>query len=64
MGGIECLKAAVQDIKVGRVDGAIVGVSNVIMFPDLSQHWLGLNKLSSDGTCKPFQQDGNDFFFI
>ncbi|XP_065203846.1 fatty acid synthase-like [Planococcus citri] len=61
VGGIECLKSAVHDIKVGRVDGAIVGVSNVIMFPDLSQHWLGLNKLSPDGTCKPYQEDANGY---
>lgn len=59
VGGMECLRQAVHDIKVGRVEAALVGVSNVIVFPELSQHWLGLGKLSPDGTCKPFQENGN-----
>lgn len=55
---MECLKQAVHDIKVGRIESALVGASNVIVFPDLSQHWKEIGKLSADGSCYPFQEDG------
>lgn len=62
VGGVECLKHAVHDIKIGRIESALVGVSSVILYPDLSLHWMGLEKLSPDGTCNPFQEDGKRKF--
>lgn len=58
IGGMECLTRAVDDIRKGRVENALVGVTNVITFPDLSQHWLKLGKLSPDGSCYPFEETG------
>lgn len=58
IGGIACLTRAVDDIRKGRVESALVGVTNVITFPHLSQHWMRLGKLNPDGSCHPFEETG------
>lgn len=58
IGGIEVLKQAINDIEKGRSEAALVGVTNVIWCPDMAKHWIGLNKLSVDGTCRSFDENG------
>lgn len=57
-GGIEILKQAMYDISTGRVDHAIVGVSNLLLNSNLNSLFHGLNKLSSDGKTRSFDQMG------
>lgn len=48
------------DISTGRVDHAIVGVSNLLLNSNLNSLFHGLNKLSSDGKTRSFDQMGKD----
>lgn len=59
IGGVEVLKQAVDDVAKGRVEAALVGVTNVIWHPGMGLHWIGLDKLSSDGVCRSFDENGN-----
>lgn len=58
IGGIEILKQAANDVAKGRVEAALVGVTNVIWHPDMAKHWIGLEKLSVDGMCRSFDENG------
>lgn len=58
IGGIEALKQAVDDIAKGRIDTALVGVSNIILQPETSKQWTELGKLSIDGMCRSFDENG------
>jgi phthiocerol/phenolphthiocerol synthesis type-I polyketide synthase C len=58
IGGIEILKQAADDVAKGRIKAALVGVTNVIWHPDMAKHWIGLDKLSPDGICKSFDENG------
>jgi Polyketide synthase modules and related proteins len=57
-GGIEVLRQAVQDISEGRVDTAIVGVSNLLLNANLNSLFQGLNRLSPDGKTRSFDHLG------
>uniref|UniRef100_A0A8D8PTU4 Fatty acid synthase n=1 Tax=Cacopsylla melanoneura TaxID=428564 RepID=A0A8D8PTU4_9HEMI len=60
-GGIEVLKQAVGDIVSGRVDSAIVGVSNLLLNPKLNALFQGLNRLSPDGKTRSFDDQANGY---
>lgn len=58
IGGIEILKQAATDVAKGRIKAALVGVTNIIWHPDMAKHWIGLDKLSADGICRSFDENG------
>ncbi|KAI5698921.1 hypothetical protein M8J76_008538 [Diaphorina citri] len=60
-GGIEVLRQAVQDISEGRVDTAIVGVSNLLLNANLNSLFQGLNRLSPDGKTRSFDHLANGY---
>lgn len=64
IGGIEILKQAADDVAKGRTKAAFVGVTNIIWHPDMAKHWIGLDKLSSDGICKSFDENGMHYAII
>ncbi|GAB0087166.1 Fatty acid synthase [Sergentomyia squamirostris] len=52
---------AFQDMRAGRCDAAIVAGCNVNMQPTTSLQFQKLGMLSSDGTCKTFDQNGSGY---
>lgn len=52
------MKQAAEDIAKGRINAALVGVTNIIWHPDMAKHWIGLEKLSADGMCRSFDENG------
>uniref|UniRef100_A0A2S2QQD5 Fatty acid synthase n=1 Tax=Sipha flava TaxID=143950 RepID=A0A2S2QQD5_9HEMI len=61
IGGIEILKQAADDVAKGRVETALVGVTNIIWHPDMAKHWIGLEKLSVDGICRSFDENASGY---
>ncbi|XP_050431818.1 fatty acid synthase-like [Adelges cooleyi] len=61
IGGIEILRQAVEDVAKGRVKSALVGVTNIIWYPDMAKHWMGLDRLSDDGICRSFDENANGY---
>ncbi|KAL1458881.1 hypothetical protein MTO96_043396, partial [Rhipicephalus appendiculatus] len=52
------LNEAVQALRSGRCEAAIVGGSNVTLAPARSLHYQRLGMLAHDGKCKAFDADG------
>lgn len=55
------LAQALNDIKEGRCDSAIVGTSNLILKPSKTVQLSKLNVLSDDGACKTFDKAANGY---
>ncbi|KAL1484915.1 hypothetical protein MTO96_032291 [Rhipicephalus appendiculatus] len=55
------LNEAVQALRSGRCEAAIVGGSNVTLAPAVSLHFQRLGMLAPDGKCKAFDADGDGF---
>lgn len=55
------LDEAVSAIKAGKCDSALVGGSNLILRPGVSNGFNKLNMLSPDGACKSFDDSGNGY---
>ncbi|KAL3237288.1 hypothetical protein MRX96_022055 [Rhipicephalus microplus] len=55
------LNEAVQALRSGRCEAAIVGGSNVSLAPAVSLHFQRLGMLAHDGKCKAFDADGDGF---
>lgn len=64
IGGIEILKQAAENVAKGRTTAALVGVTNIIWHPDMAKHWIGLEKLSLDGICRSFDNNGLRYYII
>ena len=56
--GFMALHNAIQDIRRGDCDAAIVGASNLLMKPHTSLQFLRLGALSPDGQSKCFDSSG------
>lgn len=59
--GLESLRQAYNDIREGRVNSALVGVSNLLLNPKLNHLFDGMNRLSPDGKTRSFDQDANGY---
>ncbi|XP_063374586.1 fatty acid synthase-like [Cydia amplana] len=55
------LAQALNDIKEGRCDAAIVAGVNVCLDPSMSQNFLSLNMLAKDGRCAAFDESGQGY---
>ena len=55
------MDCAVQSIRSGACDSAIVGGVNLTLKPNNSVDFLRLNMLSSEGKCKSFDSSGNGY---
>ncbi|XP_021358822.1 fatty acid synthase-like [Mizuhopecten yessoensis] len=55
------LDQALQAIRVGQCDAAIVGGSSIILKPLTSLQFQKLGMLSPEGTCKSFDAEGNGY---
>ncbi|XP_037571297.2 LOW QUALITY PROTEIN: fatty acid synthase-like [Dermacentor silvarum] len=55
------LNEAVQALRSGRCEAAIVGGSNVTLEPTASLFFLRLSMLSEEGKCKAFDSDANGY---
>lgn len=55
------LDEAVSAIQAGKCDNALVGGSNLILRPGVSNGFNKLNMLSPDGACKSFDDTGNGY---
>ena len=55
------LNQAVDDIRSGHCDAAIVGGVNLTLDPITSLQYFKLNMLSPDGHCKSFDASGNGY---
>ncbi|XP_061706672.1 fatty acid synthase-like [Cydia pomonella] len=55
------LAQAVNDIKVGRCDAAIVAGVNICLDPATSQNFFSLNMLGKDGRCASFDESGRGY---
>ena len=55
------MDCAVQAIRSGSCDAAIVGGVNLTLKPNTSVNFLRLNMLSPDGACKSFDVSGNGY---
>ncbi|XP_033100036.1 fatty acid synthase-like [Anneissia japonica] len=59
--GLLCLENAVQAIRNGQCDAAIVGGLNVLLKPQNALQFLRLGMLSPHGACKSFDVEGNGY---
>lgn len=62
--GAMALYEAVQAMKRGECEAAIVGGANLCFRPGTALQFYKLNMLSDDGTCKSFDASCNFFFFF
>lgn len=60
-GGFDCLKHAVHDIRIGKISAALVGVTNVIIAPEITSAMRGLGKFAKDDKCKPFDESADGY---
>ncbi|XP_063375221.1 fatty acid synthase-like [Cydia amplana] len=58
---IFALAQAVNDIKVGRCDAAIVAGVNICLDPSTSLNFFNLNMLAKDGRCAAFDESGQGY---
>jgi len=58
-GGIQAVQEAVQALKLGTIDAAIVGSGSLILHPDTAYQFEKLNMLSPDGKTRSFDAEGN-----
>ena len=56
--GLEALCNAVEAIKGGRCDMALVGAVNILLKPVLSKTLNNFKMLAKDGKCKAFDASG------
>ncbi|XP_071965803.1 fatty acid synthase-like [Antedon mediterranea] len=59
--GLLCLENAVQAIRSGQCDAAIVGGLNILLKPHNALQFLKLGMLSPEGACKSFDVEGNGY---
>ncbi|XP_054762953.2 fatty acid synthase-like [Lytechinus pictus] len=59
--GFMALHNAIQDMRRGDCDAAIVGASNLLVKPQSSVQFLKLGVLSPDGQSKSFDSSGNGY---
>lgn len=59
--GANGLERAKQMIEDGIVSAAIVGVTGLILKPEIQFQFQGLNRLNRDIQTKPFSSDGKYF---
>ena len=52
---------AVQSLRSGETDMAVVGAANVIVDPEFTIFFSTINSLSKDSRCKTFDNDANGF---
>ncbi|XP_063635796.1 fatty acid synthase-like [Cydia splendana] len=55
------LAQAVNDIKVGRCDAAVVAGVNICLDPSTSLNFSNLNMLAKDGRCASFDESGQGY---
>ena len=56
--GLFCLESAVNAIREGRCERALVGASNLLLKMENSVQFMNLKMLSPDGACKSFDSSG------
>ncbi|KAJ9584291.1 hypothetical protein L9F63_021360, partial [Diploptera punctata] len=59
--GLEALTAAYNELKEGRCDTAIVGVSHCVSTPEICNQYSELGLLSKNWTFKPFDAEADGF---
>lgn len=62
IGGIEVLALAVDAIRHGRCESAIIGAANLSLNPEISWLFKDLGLLSDDGSTKAFDVEGEIIF--
>ncbi|ELT99721.1 hypothetical protein CAPTEDRAFT_89190 [Capitella teleta] len=55
------LNEALQSIRAGQCDSAVVGGCNLCLKPQTSLQFQNLNMLSPDGSCKSFDSEANGY---
>ncbi|XP_072763346.1 fatty acid synthase-like [Anoplolepis gracilipes] len=58
---LTALHQAVSAIRTGECDSAIVGGLNLLLHPENTLHFYGLNMLSNDGKCKTFDMTADGY---
>lgn len=56
--GANGLEKAKNMIENGFISAAIVGVSNLVLRPEVQLQFQGLNRLNKNNCTKPFSADG------
>lgn len=55
------LDLAYKALRLGEIDAALVGGTNLILHPDTSLRYYRLGVLSKDGFCRPFDKDASGY---
>ena len=59
--GMVALHSAVQSLRNHEADAALAGAVNLILSPDVTVAFSKARMLSSDGCCRPFDEDANGY---
>ena len=60
--GLYAMNQAIQNIRNGACDAAIVGGTCLCLRPDVSDQFQKLGMLSPEGMCRTFDKDGKNLF--
>ncbi len=60
-GGLVALHLALQDLRQGRCDRALVGAANVLLRPDASDAFAAMGALSPSGQCRPLSPHADGY---
>lgn len=61
--GANGLKKAKEMIESGMISSAIVGVTGLVLRPEIQLQFQGLNRLNKSNQTKSFSSDGKYIFF-
>ena len=59
-----CLDQALMNIRMGLIDNALVGGTNLCLKPQSSLQFTRMNMTAPDGTCKSFDASGTNLNFF